>query len=974
MAKRLMAVAGSLPSAAAVTHLASAALDPHHRAILDGLNGRLDPEVFEQCAVELVQAVFPGVVPIRGGRDDGFDGAVADGSSQEPSPLVVTTGAELVGNLKKNLDSAQRKGWNPRRATFATSRRITPATRRELFDAARGREVILIQTFDRDWFASRLYHEPQWCKRLLGVTGRPHALSVFPVQRRPVLGDDVLGREREKQWLLEQRGDCVLVGEPGSGKTFLLRALALEGRALFLVDENREQIANDLRSLKPEAVIVDDAHVHENAIETLTQLRQEVRADFRIIATCWPGETGRTASMLQVGRSSVLTLDLIDADTMIEIIKSAGIRGPNELLYVIRSQAGGRPGLAITLAHLCLVGDIRAATSGEGLVDTIAPDLDRVLEMDSMRLLAPFALGGDAGARQEDIARQLDVPLFEVSRALATLGAAGVVRDSGGAITVEPAPMRWVLVRRVFFDGPGSLPVDRFLTAVRSRTDALKTLIGARARGANVPDLERSLEEAGSARLWAAYASVDPDTTRFALARHPEIIEVLAEPALAHLPEKVIPMLLSRVHENCSVGAAMKSGLRPLEQWIRYGSSAGVQGAIERRETLLRCAEAWWRQSRNSDVVVGVACLALNPDFIFVTRDPGIGTHVTISKATFSADDINRLAASWPTVMAVVGEATDVPWTKLLELLTAWRNARLSVEDRARDAAIQFLSRALRDLGVASRQLPGVQHRIAGIAKGVDVAVETRLDSDFECLFPQDPYDAEDVDQEVERLDENARQLAERWRSRSADDLANLLGRHETEARRAGITHPRLTPRFCLTLAKDCVDPAAFAKTLMRARLPVDLVESFLGEALRSSGSAWSIVSHCLDDSLYVAMSVKLAVCGRDAPLEMVRSALAKVDQAPRLLEHYCVTGEVSPAALSEALRFPDASTAVSAAIGNWKASRRSRSEVPLDESWRRAFLQSAEIDVSPLDGYWTGEILARIAHRRSGRRLPPMA
>ena len=117
--------------AAAITGTAGVALDPHHRAILDGLNGRLDPEVFEQCAVELVQAVFPGVVPIPGGRDDGFDGAVAGGSSQEPCPLVVTTGAEVVGNLKKSLDSAQRKGWNPRRALFATSRRITPATRRK---------------------------------------------------------------------------------------------------------------------------------------------------------------------------------------------------------------------------------------------------------------------------------------------------------------------------------------------------------------------------------------------------------------------------------------------------------------------------------------------------------------------------------------------------------------------------------------------------------------------------------------------------------------------------------------------------------------------------------------------------------------------------------------------------------------------------------------------------------------------------
>ena len=40
---------------------------------------------------------------------------------------------------------------------FATSRRITPAIRRKLFETARARGVTLRQTYDQDWFAQRLY-------------------------------------------------------------------------------------------------------------------------------------------------------------------------------------------------------------------------------------------------------------------------------------------------------------------------------------------------------------------------------------------------------------------------------------------------------------------------------------------------------------------------------------------------------------------------------------------------------------------------------------------------------------------------------------------------------------------------------------------------------------------------------------------------------------------------------------------------
>ena len=92
---RLNSAAHSGSSGSAVTRPRGVILDPHHGMILAGLNGDLNPEAFESCAADLLQSVWPGLVPIRGGQDDGFDGAIAEGVRQEPLPSRHDIGKRL---------------------------------------------------------------------------------------------------------------------------------------------------------------------------------------------------------------------------------------------------------------------------------------------------------------------------------------------------------------------------------------------------------------------------------------------------------------------------------------------------------------------------------------------------------------------------------------------------------------------------------------------------------------------------------------------------------------------------------------------------------------------------------------------------------------------------------------------------------------------------------------------------------------
>ncbi len=967
MQDRLERVASSHRSGSVVTRSSAITLDPHHQAILDALNGRLDPKAFEECATALLRQEWPTLVPVGGGRDDGFDGAVA-GRTGEPFPLIVTTGARLVDNLSRNLDRASLR-WNFASALFATSRRITATIRHRLFEAARARGVKLRQTYHQDWFAQRLYREPEWCRRLLGVTGRPAALSLFPVSWRPMLGDAVLGREREMSWLQEHEGDCLLVGEPGSGKTFLLRSLALQGDARFLVDQDRTQIANDLRSLRPAAVIVDDAHVRPDQIAELDQIRSEVGAEFRIVATSWPGAADAVRSALKIGRNAERQLGRLDADTMIEIIKSIGIQGPDRLLWVIRKQAAGRPGLAATLAHLCLAGSVQDVFSGDALLAELARGIDWMMDDAGMSLLAPFALGGAAGVRQEPASQRLERSLYSVHRGLAKLAAAGVIRErENRAISVEPDPIRWIIVKRVFYDGPAALDIGRFLEIVEDRQDALHTLIGARSRGAAIPDLEDRLELAGSPELWAAYARLGPVEARHALGTHPELIHEIARSALLNAPETAIPMLLDRmVDDRGRLGQSSEQCIDKLEEWTKGSESDGAR-IIERRSALVRATAAWWKRSRNGEPAIRTFCVALLPGVDYSVLDPGIGNTITRKSRMLSDNDLRALVELWPEVLIVVRESERVPWRELFDLMGAWLRPELRFFppvkfDRTTDDILRtFANTMIEDLATISRRHPGVQHRIGRLAHDIPRAPELCLDPQFEVLYPSESTDPEDRRRERRQWYDELVELADNWASRPLEDVASFLKCCEDEAHLAGIDHRRLSPDFCAQLARRVSDPVAAAEALVSHALPAALVTPFLRRAAVDCQPGWTrLTRRFLAADEYRWIAVETVLRQPAAPSDLFAAALSRAVDMPHLedfLGTWC--DEIAEPAIRSMLQSNAPRIAVATAVSYWRERQR---DVPESHraAWRWAVLRSARDGgrIGQSTDYWLGEILS---------------
>ena len=958
---RIMEIAVKGPSGSAITRPRGSSLDSHHRMILEGLEGHLDPVVFEACAVELVRKDGWPVVHVRGGKDDGFDGSVADGIG-EPFPLIVTTSRNPVRNLKRSLERVKDTGWKASRAIFVTSRPIDGGMLSRLHDAARAIDFTLVQTYGQDDLAYRLYRNPDWCKRLLGVTGRPHALSVFPRISRPILGDAVYGREREMQWLMNRQRDCLLVGGPGSGKTFMLQSLALQGQALFLVDEDREQIANDLRELKPCTVIIDDAHTRPDLIDSFAQLRQEVGADVRIIATSWPFEAAIVQDALRISSEDVLVIDTIDADIMVEIIKACGIKGPNELIAEIRKQADGRPGLATTLAHLCLVGDIKQVVSGEALLNQLVPGLNRMLNSDARRLLAPFALAGNGGISQATVAQYLGVSNLEISEKLARIAAAGIVRERPNrAVSVEPEPMRWILVRDVFFRGVGSLDHKPLLDDIDNQDDALQTLIGAHSRGAQVSDLVFHIDRRSSPILWARYAELGPEEVEYVITKHPELMMVIAQAALFYVPDTIIPRLLDDVGKgDYDLGFRSGGPTTELRRWaIRIAPTVEIEEVFHRRATLVRATERWWHRTQGHDTAIRMMCIALTPKLDYSALDPGAGMTLNIVRGVYPARLLEQLTELWPTAIGIVRTATNVPWMDLLKVVSDWtyEDPNLALPEETQALMQQFAERMLRDLVEATSEHPGVQHLLRRETERLRLDIDLTLDPEFEAVFPEMQTFA------VEEHLTLAISLAERLGSRSIEDIAKLLARIDAEARFAGMNMPSsVLGTACDRLAEGLTDPAAAVDTFMNHNLPGKVVEPFLRKAVSEESPEWtSLVCRCLDEDLYEQLAVSIIIRHSDPQPDLLAAAILKAGVVLDVVNTGWLWGPVPTETLAAMFHADDFRIAVAAAIGHWNAEPKGAINEALTESWRHAFLRSTLYDAerSQLSEYSIGEILA---------------
>jgi len=807
-------------------------------------------------------------------------------------------------------------------------------------------------------------------ERLVHYQERVAVLSAFPrPTRAPRYGLPLVGRESDLRWLRENAAnDLLLIGQPGSGKTFLLQHLRWEeeGR-YFVIGRDHTDIANAIRALQPRVLIVDDAHTDDGyeLLRDLLQLRAELQAQYSIIATCWPGTDRSIRLLLGLSENAVHNLDPLERDLIVEVVNAAGIHRPVDLVREIVNQAAGLPGLAVTLANLCLQGDIRQVVLGEALARSVSESLENWVGEDATRILAALAVGSDWGMPLEHVAAVLESSRGEIVHIVASLAAGGVVHFLGGQaehLAVRPRALQYALIRDVFFGEP--LPqlttsdLYQLLREAPHAPSAARAIIGSARLGADVPFelLTTLVQGTYEPEIWRAFASLGREHANWVIANHPDRLLDIAVPALHHDSDTTIRLLLERaIGDDGRVSSTVDHPLRILQDWVqRPGDPVG------RRSILLRNVRGWLLEG--GDVWVGLMALrsVLSPAVEYVSVDPGLGRTVTFHHGYLRPEHLRAVQDLWSEVHELLSEIATIDWRPIREVVTAWAYPGRMFPQVSSDTAElmqAFARRMLSDLVQLASDHPGVLHWASQVAEHLELKINIPLDSMFETLYPPDPWPSDWRDNH-ERWIAAMRELAGRLHTSSPDETLARIVSIERAARDVDIRQPRMTDALYRELAEKVDSPIAWLRAGMRHNLTSEFGIPFLQKAMELDEPGWiDLAMSLLDDPNQKWTVISLILPLPDPPEELLEKTMSSLAGVAPSLEILFYRNVLPERTMRMLLNHSDPEIACTAAWGEWHAEPEGSVRSSLQVEWRGAILGWTSEDAGRRD-YQLSEIL----------------
>lgn len=780
----------------------------------------------------------------------------------------------------------------------------------------------------------------------------PPVLSAVPLRGRPLTAVHLLAREDEMSWLKVKKTDVVVSGQPGSGKTYLLYHFAQTCSGRFVITDNPDTAVNAVINGCPPVLIVDDAANRSELISRLVHARHEHGLAFRLITVCWPFELTSVLDNMELTKASSLELPLLSREVIAEliqlIVKDAGFKAPNDVVWEINNQAVGRPGLAVTLTQASLHEDFLAVMRGETLADRMGKLFESIVGGFAAHILAAFSVGGKSGMEMETVSKALDIPIIKLHRAIKDMAPGGVLDPlSQTRLRTIPGAMRRALLKSTFFDAKGTtLPpsiYELLLETALDREEAVLALIASVHVGAAVDRswLQDLVSCCASPEVWDAYASLGASECQYIIANHNDKIEHIINAALVHDPESIIPLMLDNAeNDRRPLNSHPDAPLRQLEDWISH-ACAGTPDAVHRRQTLFNAACLWLKGGGDPYTAYRAFKHCFTLEFETSETDPGDGMTLTISSGILTLKEVDAIAEFWPDFIEVAREYGIADWKSVTSIISEWLspNNRFgkSGGDEYSDKTRPVVQQMIRDLLELGANHNGFLRWAYVHAKKADLDPATiPVSQEFLKLYPVESFSDDWEAKERENV-EGARALVKSWEELPFTGAVHRLKHYEDEARSMEHTWPRLTPNVCRLLAEQRDVKDVDVLLLIDSKLQADLVEPFIERALQRKVNIDAVLRTCIENDDYRHLAIYHTLDG--GALHLYPEICEYLPKYSKHLEYLRHRGEPDKDLMKNLLTHEDIGVRLEASLLEFRSGGKGKVRECVLCEWRAAFV-----------------------------------
>lgn len=879
--------------------------------LLDEIRQKLakisDGNLFEEFVGHTLTDEIPGFTPVAGGGDFGRDGEAP--SDKGAAPLTCTIQEDVIGNMTKTLKRYKKNGGKATIAYAATSQRLTNTKKQNLRDRAQELDFTLQPIYDADFFVIKLYKDAEWRKKLLGITGALPALSKVPWTTRTALDIPIIGRDEELAKLEKIDGDILISGQPGSGKTFLTDHFAKTHNALFVISDDLTKIADEVREKSPNYLIIDDIHSKEKLLQAINNLRTQQGLSFKIMGVTWSSGEANIKAKMGLADGNVIKLRELPRDDIVSVIDACGLKNAlNELKKEIVDQSKGKPGLAITLSNLCLGGDWQKVFNGDSLYSLVVTSFNSRLGRDVTTLLSFIALGGDAGIGLAKLAQISGTPIGDVKAILDELSFGGVIsaKDDGN-VSIEPASLRYPLIRELFFAGTATLKFEDYIEQYPSVNDVIESLLITSLKGAELDSsrITPYLNDEMMPQTWAYFAALGEAEAEHVAQNNRKAIIAVPQPILYRQPKVAIrELLVEAANDRRELHSYPNHPVRILKDWAE-NAQPGHGEAVGRRKAIVEAANELMDNGYQDQKTIGRALAAgLNPDYEKHQTDPGFGKTLTFVQGYMSPDEFKQMRPVIELADKVFQKLSDdEAFAEILGIADDWVYNRQAVStaylDQISEVKKEMAQLLLGKIYAATQGHPLIQRRTRQLGNVIGLDLKVEAPKEYEILFPFESRSARREEALFQQQLVAVKALAKEWSEQPPEQIAKRLAELQIEAAATNTSYPNylhwLLPAICESLPDSKL--LEWAEHLLRhspsAMLTSDIASRIA--AMKPDGYE-TILKSMLENEIHrvsavLAIIKHFSYSAEPTLFELAKPHLSKYAQS---IDTLCLRGEIS--------------------------------------------------------------------------------